>query len=91
MRFEIDKTDMTAIANQVIEQLIPLLKSWQEPDELMDITQLSGYLKKSKGQIYQLVNSASHGLSNFPYQKAGRSLRFSKKEINEWLKSSKNG
>jgi predicted DNA-binding transcriptional regulator AlpA len=87
LRIEIDQTDIIAIANRVIDQIIPLLQSWQEPDELMDIDQVCQFLKKSKGQIYQWVSSASHGLSDFPYQKAGRSLRFSKRDIILWMKN----
>ncbi|MGO9138360.1 MAG: helix-turn-helix domain-containing protein [Syntrophales bacterium] len=89
MRIDLDQADIEAIANRVIEQIIPLIKSWQEPDELMDINQVCQLLKKSKGQIYQWVHSASHGLSDFPYHKAGRSLRFSQKDILKWLKSRK--
>ena len=59
MRIEIDQADIEAIASRVIEQLLPLLKSWQEPDELMDIDQLCQFLKKSKGQIYQWVNAGT--------------------------------
>jgi len=87
MLIEIDQTDIAAIADRVIEQLVPLIKSWQEPDELMDIDQVCQFLKKSKGQIYQWVNCSRHGLSNFPFRKAGRSLRFSKKDITAWMQS----
>jgi predicted DNA-binding transcriptional regulator AlpA len=88
LRIEIDKADIDAIANKVIEQIIPFIKSWQEPDEMMDINQVSQLLKKSPDQIYQWVHSARHGLSDFPYQKAGRSLRFSRKDILQWMKRS---
>jgi excisionase family DNA binding protein len=67
------------------------LEAWYEPDQLLNVDEVATMLGKSKAQIYQWVNSASHGLSNFPYQKAGRSLRFSKKDIQKWLKSNKNG
>jgi len=79
------------IADRVLEKMLPVLEAWHEPDQYLNVDELSVMLGKSKAQIYQWVNSASHGLSDFPYQKAGRSLRFSKKEIKEWLKSSKNG
>ena len=88
LRIEIDQADIEAIASRVIEQLRPLLQAWQEPDELMDINQLCTLLKKSKGQIYQWVNAAHHGLSDFPYLKVGKSLRFSKRDIMAWMKSS---
>lgn len=79
------------IADRVLEKMIPVLEAWHEPDQYLNVDELSAMLEKSKAQIYQWVNSASHGLSNFPYQKAGRSLRFSKKEIKDWMKSNKNG
>ena len=79
------------IADRVLEKMIPVLEAWHEPDQYLNVEELSAMLGKSKDQIYQWVNRASHGLYNFPYQKAGRSLRFSKKGIKEWLKSNKNG
>jgi predicted DNA-binding transcriptional regulator AlpA len=79
------------IADRVLEKMLPVLEAWHEPDQYLNVDELSVMLGKSKAQIYQWVNSASHGFSDFPYQKAGRSLRFSKKEIKEWLKGNKNG
>ncbi len=79
------------IADRVLEKMLPVLEAWYEPDQLLNVDDVATMLGKSKGQIYQWVNSASHSLSDFPYQKAGRSLRFSKKNIQKWLKSNKNG
>ena len=79
------------IADRVLQKMLPLLEAWHEPDQYLNVAELSVMLGKSKAQIYQWVDRARHGLSNFPYQKAGRSLRFSKNEIKGWLKSSKNG
>jgi predicted DNA-binding transcriptional regulator AlpA len=79
------------IADRVLEKMLPVLEAWGEPDQYLNIEELSVMLGKSKDQIYQWVNRASHGLSDFPYQKAGRSLRFSKKGIKKWLKSNING
>ena len=79
------------IADKVLQKMLPVLEAWHEPDQYLSVDELSVMLGKSKYQIYQWVDRASHGLSNFPYQKAGRSLRFSKKGIKEWLKSNKNG
>ena len=78
------------IADRFLEKILPVLEAWYEPDQYLNADELSVMLGKSKAQIYQWVNNASHGLSYFPYHKAGRSLRFSKKEIKEWLKSNKN-
>jgi len=71
--------------------MLPVLEAWHEPDQLLNVDDVAVMLGKSKAQIYQWVNSASHSLSDFPYQKAGRSLRFSKKEVKNWLKGNKNG
>jgi len=79
------------IAERVLEKMLPVLEEWHEPDQYLNVDEVSAMIGKSKGQIYQWVNSASHGLSDFPYQKAGRSLRFSKKAIQTWMKGKKNG
>ncbi len=87
MKIELEAHYIQAIANKVVELLIPYLKSIHEPDQIMTIEQVSVMLEKSKGQIYQWVHDASHGLSDFPYQKAGRTLRFSRKDIVTWMKT----
>lgn len=79
------------IADRVLEKMLPLLESWHEPDQFLNVDEISAMLGKSQGQIYQWVNNASHGLSDFPYEKAGRSLRFSKKAIQTWMKGRKSG
>lgn len=79
------------IADRVLQKMLPVLEAWHEPDQYLNVDELSDMLGKSKDQIYQWVNRASHGLSDFPYKKAGRSLRFSKKEVKIWLKGRKNG
>ncbi|MDP2755633.1 MAG: helix-turn-helix domain-containing protein [Nitrospirota bacterium] len=53
----------------------------------MTIDETAKFLKTSKGQIYQWVNNSQHGLGTFPYQKAGKLLRFPKTEILKWMKS----
>ena len=77
------------IADRVLQKMLPVLEVWHEPDQYLNVDELSVMIGKSKAQVYQWVNRASHGLSNFPYQKAGRSLRFSKKEVKNWLKGNK--
>ena len=75
------------IADRVMQKLLPVLEAIYEPDQYLTIDELSVMLGKSKAQIYQWVNRASHGLSDFPYQKVGRSLRFSKKATQKWMKT----
>ena len=75
-----------AIADKVLEKLLPILNNPQKPDRYLDVSELATTIKKSKGQIYQWVNRSIHGLVNFPYLKVGRSLRFSLKDITEWMR-----
>lgn len=75
------------IADRVLQKMMPILEALHEPDQYLNVDEAADMLGKSKEQIYQWVNQASHGLSKFPYLKAGRSLRFSKKDIKDWLKS----
>lgn len=79
------------IADRVLQKMLPVLQEWHDPDLYMNVDEVSSMIGKSKAQIYQWVNQASHGLSDFPYQKAGRSLRFSKKDIQKWMKYREKG
>ena len=74
------------IADRVVQKMLPILDTLHAPDQYMNVNELSEMLGKSKGQIYQWVDRANHGLSDFPYAKAGRSLRFSRNEIDHWLR-----
>ena len=87
MKLEIEQTDIEAIAQRVFELLIPHLPNRQEQDVILDARGIADLLGKSQGQIYQWVHNASHGLSDFPYLKVGRSLRFSKNDVLKWAKN----
>lgn len=82
-----------AIAFEVAEILKPILLNGnhETEDEILDIDEAAKILKVSKGQIYQWTNKTKYGLGKFPYFKTGKRLRFSKKELLDWLKSNKNG
>jgi excisionase family DNA binding protein len=88
LKFEGDSVGEFAriIAAKVIEGIAPLLTVPEKEDELMNTEEVAGMIGKSKGQIYQWVNNAQHGLGTFPYMKAGKSLRFSKNAVLEWMK-----
>jgi excisionase family DNA binding protein len=87
MKLEIEQTDIEAIAQRVFELLIPHLSNRLEQDVFLDVDGIATLLGKSRGQIYQWVHNASHGLSDFPYVKVGRSLRFSKNDVLQWAKN----
>jgi predicted DNA-binding transcriptional regulator AlpA len=90
MKTTLEPEDIQAIAEKMVEVMLPLLnRSQEQKDSILTIDQASGLLSKSKGQIYQWVSDSQHGLNTFPYLKAGKSLRFSQKDIIEWMR--KNG
>jgi excisionase family DNA binding protein len=85
MRTTLEPEDIQAIAMRVVEMLKPLLRK-EEDDELLNIDQVSALLGKSKEQVYQWVHNAKYGMGDFPYKKAGKALRFSKKDLCKWMK-----
>lgn len=97
MRTTLEPEDIQAIAGAVMELLRPMLSGngkASEPDTIMTIDETAIFLnlyKKDKkpniAQIYQWVNNSQHGLGTFPYLKAGKLLRFSKKALLKWLES----
>jgi excisionase family DNA binding protein len=91
MRSQLEQADIQAIAETVVSMILPLLNQPQEQD-ILTIDEVADLLDKSKGQIYQWVSDSRHGLNDFPFLKAGKSLRFSKKDIVQWIqKNGKNG
>lgn len=87
MQIALEPKDIEAIAYQVVELIKPLL-CCNDEDENLNIEQASKLLGKSKEQIYQWVHGSRHGANDFPFMKAGRSLRFSKKDLLKWMKMS---
>ena len=81
-------------ANAIIEKLLPQLENValkQDEEGTLSIDEAAVLLGKSRQQIYQWVSRAKHGLMDFPYMKAGRSLRFSKKDLIGWMKKQGRG
>lgn len=76
------------IADRVLDKLKPFLQPQQANDEILSLDEASKLMGKSKDQLYQWVNNSRHGLGTFPYMKAGRSLRFSKNAVLQWMKTS---
>ena len=89
MKINLEAEDIQAIAGKVVELLSPYLIYKNAQDEYLDIQEASALLGKSPSQIYQWVNKSAHGLSDFPYMKVGKTLRFSKADLTNWMK--KNG
>ncbi|MDO8282536.1 MAG: helix-turn-helix domain-containing protein [Thermodesulfovibrionia bacterium] len=88
MKTELEQEDLAAIASALFEMLKPFLHTpQQQEDEILSVEEVSKLIGKKKDQIYQWVNNSKHGLGVFPYMKAGRSLRFSKNAVMQWMKN----
>lgn len=88
MRTTLEPEDIQAITEAVIDKLRPMLSDnngKSETDIILTLDEAAKFLKTSKGQIYQWVNNAQHGLRAFPYMKAGRLLRFSQRDLLKWM------
>ncbi|MEW6686316.1 MAG: helix-turn-helix domain-containing protein [Candidatus Edwardsbacteria bacterium] len=83
MKTELEREDIEAIAQRVVELLRPILSgnSNQEDDTLFDVEGLSKYLKVNKQWVYDKVHQGA-----IPYYKVGKYPRFRKSEINGWFK-----
>ena len=90
MKSELEQADIQAIAEKMAEIILPRIENLlsaalnQGEDELLTVEGAAAVLRRSKGQVYQWVHSATHGLSDFPFSKQGKQLRFSKRALMNW-------
>ena len=95
MKVQFEPEDIEAIARSVAGYVKALIsdqgKNREPQDEVLTIEQVATLLKTSKAQIYQWVNNSQHGIGTFPYLKAGRLLRFSRREVLQWLEGARKG
>ncbi|GBE05076.1 helix-turn-helix domain protein [bacterium BMS3Abin10] len=83
MKIELEREDLKHIAKEVAEMLKPLLAGNNKKDDVIfDVGSLSEYLIVSKRFIYERIHR-----NEIPYYKVGGLLRFSKKDIDNWLKA----
>ena len=90
MKSEFERSDIEAIAEKLAEIVMPKIEQLlaraldRGEDELLTVDEAAALLGRSKGQVYQWVHSATHGLSDFPFSKQGKQLRFSKRALMSW-------
>jgi excisionase family DNA binding protein len=86
MKTELEQTDISAIAGQVLETLKPYL-NWAARDrteeDIMDVKGLSTYLKVTPKWVHQRTH-----LKEIPFYKlSNKQLRFRKRDVDKWLES----
>ncbi len=89
MKTELETEDIDAIAEAVVMKISARLKDILPStglieDDVMTVDEVAHFFKVKTSRIYSWVNDTKHGLNDFPFYKAGSSLRFSRKEIVEW-------
>lgn len=84
MRVELEPEDLDAIATaaaaQVLAALRPLLAKVPAEDPLMTIEEAANHLGVTVGWLYKRT-----GLGEVPHRKLGRFLRFSQRELDQWV------
>jgi len=84
MKSEFEQQDIQKIADMVIERLRPLILAIprQSNESIMDVNELSSYLKVNNSWIYDQVKNSA-----IPYIKTGKFLRFKKSSIDKWIET----
>lgn len=83
MKTELEPQDVEAISQRVLELLAPIIakaSTGKEPDTILDVEGLAGYLKVDPSWIYKQVQ-----LKAIPYIKTGKYIRFRKSAIDKYL------
>ena len=91
MRIELEPQDIENIALRVVEMLKPLLSTSRDKaeDVLLTPDETARLLSVKKPQIYAWVNESKFSDNGIPFLKAGKFLRFSKKNILNWMQKHK--
>jgi len=82
VRTELEKTDIEALAQRVVELLRPILlsKKQEAGDTIFDKDALSEYLGVPVWWIHKQVS-----LKAIPHFKTGKYLKFQKSKIDKWI------
>ena len=79
-----EKEEFKALIKECLEEVFePFLKDLKPQRDLVDLNEISEYLKLSKSQLYKLISRRE-----IPYRKFGKRLFFSKNELDEWILNS---
>lgn len=69
------------VVQKVVKALRPLMKDLpSDEDTLLSVKRLAEYLQMSEKWVYERIQ-----FNEMPYCKIGRSVRFKKSDIDEWV------
>jgi excisionase family DNA binding protein len=90
--FELEDVEQftDAVAEKVYARISSvLLTMHNQIDDVVDTDEIAEFLKVKTAQIYAWVNESKCSDNGIPFSKAGKFLRFSKKEVLEWMKTNR--
>jgi len=86
---KIEITIPPEVINEIAERIAALLYARDErqpQEDFLDVEEAASFLGTTREQIYQWTSQSRHGQSDFPYLKAGKSLKFSRPDLTIWMK-----
>jgi excisionase family DNA binding protein len=92
MKVQFEPEDIQSIAQAVTEMIRPLLSANgrdKAEDVLLTPDETARLLSVKKPQIYAWVNESKFSDNGIPFLKAGKFLRFSKKDVLKWMQKHK--
>lgn len=82
MKIELSEQEIDALANKLVTRILPLLKEQlNTQDEILSLEEACNFLKCKKSWLYKAVQQRK-----IPAIKTGKYLKFSKKELEKWLR-----
>ena len=90
--FELEDVEQftDAVAEKVYTKISGVLLKMHDPiDNVVGTDEIAEFLKVKTAQIYAWVNESKCSDNGIPFSKAGKFLRFSKKEVLEWMKTNR--
>jgi excisionase family DNA binding protein len=79
-----------AVAEKVYAKISHvLLKMNDQIDDVVGTDEIAEFLKVKTAQIYAWVNESKCSGNGIPFSKAGKFLRFSKKEVLKWMRTNR--
>ena len=90
--FELEDVEQftDAVAEKVYAKISGVfLKMCDQIDTVVGTEEIAQFLKVKEAQIYAWVDKSKCSDNGIPFSKAGKFLRFSKKEVLEWMKTNR--
>jgi|WetSurSiteA1Bulk_404760.scaffolds.fasta_scaffold104008_1 excisionase family DNA binding protein len=84
MKIELEPQDIQAIADKVVEALLPLMPPGKSGDEVFDKQGVAEYLHVEKSWVDKQITQRA-----IPYFKMGKYTRFKKSHIDRWIEHQK--